>query len=217
MSKSETKSQGQHASDYGYSNSECSHAHSYLLHEVKDILEEVRAENVFDLGCGNGSVAAHLEEEGYDVVGVDPSEDGIQQAKKAYPALDVHVGSAYDNLAEEYGQYDVTLSLEVVEHVYYPERYAETVFSLTRPGGYAVLSTPYHGYLKNLLIALKGGWGHDHYNPTWSNGHIKIWTPSTLRELVGEAGFGHISIRRVGRIAPIAKSMIIVAEKPIQG
>ncbi|MCS3708405.1 2-polyprenyl-6-hydroxyphenyl methylase/3-demethylubiquinone-9 3-methyltransferase [Salinibacter ruber] len=206
--------ENRHASDYSYSDSECGHAHSYLLPKVEDILKDLAPASIFDLGCGNGSVAAYLEEDGYEITGVDPSEDGIQQARRAYPNLDVHVGSAYDDLADEYGQYDVTLSLEVVEHVYSPTKYAKTVFNLTRPGGHAVISTPYHGYLKNLLIALKGAWGKDHYSPLWKNGHIKIWTPKTLRKLIRDAGFRQINTHRVGRLPPIAKSIILSAKKP---
>ena len=203
-----------HSQNYHYSDSDCGHAHSYLLPRIKDILGDLDAKSVFDLGCGNGSVTSHLEQRGYRITGVDPSEQGIRQAKQSYPDLDVHVGSAYDSLREEHGQYDVTLSLEVVEHVYYPTRYAETIFNLTKPGGTAIISTPYHGYLKSLLIALKGDWGHGHYSPLWKNGHIKIWTPQTLRELFKKVGFEQPTIHRVGRIPPVAKSMILVATKP---
>jgi 2-polyprenyl-6-hydroxyphenyl methylase/3-demethylubiquinone-9 3-methyltransferase len=148
------------------------------------------------------------------VTGVDPSKDGIRQARETYPHLDVHIGSAYDDLAAEYGRYDVTLSLEVVEHVYYPRRYAKAVFNLTKPGGSAVISTPYHSYVKNLLIALVGEWGHNHYDPFWRNGHIKIWSPSTLKKLFRKAGFENIYVHRVGRIPPVAKSMVLVGKNP---
>ncbi|ABC45280.1 bifunctional 2-polyprenyl-6-hydroxyphenol methylase/3-demethylubiquinol 3-O-methyltransferase UbiG [Salinibacter ruber] len=202
-----------HASDYVYSNAKCGRSHDYLLPRVEAILDDLQPNEIFDLGCGNGSVMAHLVENGYNVTGVDPSEEGITEAKKAFPYLDVHIGSAYDDLSRQYGQYDVTLSLEVVEHVYYPRKYADTVFNLTRPGGHAIISTPYHGYLKNLLIALMGEWGHRHYSPFWTNGHIKIWSPSTLKKLLREAGFKQIRVHRVGRLPSIAKSMIVTASK----
>lgn len=63
----------------------------------------------FDLGCGNGSVAAVLGEAGWDVTGVDPSLDGISVAKVAFPALRLEPGSAYDDLASSYGRKWVTV------------------------------------------------------------------------------------------------------------
>ena len=60
---------------------------------------------LFDLGCGNGSVAAHMADRGWDVTGVDPSAEGIAQANRAYPDIRLEQGSAYDDLAEKYGRF----------------------------------------------------------------------------------------------------------------
>src|SRR3954470_10579790 len=85
---------------YEHAGHNCSHA--YLLPAVLQALGGLawRGERrVFDLGCGNGSVARTLTDRGYRVTGVDPSSLGIEQAKKAHPDLDLHLGSAYDDLA----------------------------------------------------------------------------------------------------------------------
>ena len=42
---------------------------------------------MFELGCGNGSVANALGAQGWDVTGVDPSAEGIAQANANYPDL----------------------------------------------------------------------------------------------------------------------------------
>lgn len=203
------------SSGYQYDDADLGHAHEYLLPELKKILGKVGVRRVFDLGCGNGAVAARLERAGYSLTGVDPSEEGIRRAHEHHPNLDLYVRSAYDNLADEFGQFPVVISLEVVEHVYRPREYANTLYNLASSGGRAIISTPYHGYLKNLLIALKGGWGTTHYNPLWRGGHIKIWNQKTLAELLEGVGFSEMNVRRVGRaFSPVAKSMIVVAAKP---
>ena len=104
------------------------------------------------------------------------------------------------------------LSLEVVEHVYAP-RHARTVFDLLSPGGVAVISTPYHGYWKNLALALSGRMDA-HFTALWDHGHIKFWSMQTLRRLLSETGFADIRFERVGRLPALAKSMIVVARKP---
>ena len=108
---------------------------------------------VFELGCGNGSVASVLAQQGWEVTGVDPSSEGIAQANAQWPQLKLFEGSAYDDLAARFGRFPVVTSLEVVEHVYVPRHYAATLFSLLEPGGTAIVSTPYHGYWKNLAMA----------------------------------------------------------------
>lgn len=68
--------------EYGHTNASHSHAHDYLLPHVNAMLESLQPKRVFDLGCGNGSTAAHLSQK-YDVVGVDASQTGIERAREA--------------------------------------------------------------------------------------------------------------------------------------
>jgi 2-polyprenyl-3-methyl-5-hydroxy-6-metoxy-1,4-benzoquinol methylase len=165
------------------------------------------------LGCGNGSGAAMLARAGWNVTGVDPSVEGISLANKMYPDLALHLGSAYDDLAAKYGRYPVSISLEVVEHVYDPRKYACTLYGLLAAGGVAIISTPYHGYWKNLALAITGK-TDAHYTALWDNGHIKFWSIKTLTSLLEEAGFEDIHFLRVGRIPLLAKSMVAIARKP---
>lgn len=203
-------------SGYRYADSTLNRSHDYLLPTVFRLLDELNLpadqRRLFELGCGNGSVAHALARRGWDVTGVDPSAEGITQAKCAYPDLKLYSGSAYDDLAAQYGQFPVILSLEVVEHVYFPRQYAATVFSLLQ-GGTAILSTPYHGYWKNLALAVTGKMDA-HFTALWDHGHIKFWSTKTLAFLLQEAGFRDVRFERVGRIPALAKSMIAVARRP---
>ena len=208
-------------SGYRYADAHQSHAHAYLLPTLMAELALVRtrlgngAYHLFDLGCGNGSVAAQLSELGWNVSGVDPASEGIANAQEAYPHLRLEEGSAYDDLSAKYGRFPVVISLEVVEHVYAPRDYARTLFDLVEPGGTAVVSTPYHGYLKNLALALSGKMD-GHFTALWDHGHIKFWSIRTLSALLSEAGFVDIRFRRVGRVPALAKSMIAIARKEVR-
>lgn len=202
---------GYHYGDVGLA---CSS--DYLVPVVRSELAAVfggRPGRVFDLGCGNGSVAAALSGAGYDVAGVDPSVEGIAVARTAHPGLRLEIGSAYDDLAARFGTFPAVISLEVVEHVYAPRHYAATLFSLVEPGGVALVSTPYHGYLKNLALAATGRMDA-HYTALWDHGHIKFWSRKTLGTLLREAGFEVPRFLRVGRVPALAKSMLAITRKP---
>lgn len=207
------------ATEYRYNSADQSHAHGYLLPGLKSILDDfyrghgAAEKRIFDLGCGNGSVANFLSVGGYEVSGVDPSTEGIANANQSFPDLRLEQGSAYDPLAEIYGEFPVVYSLEVVEHVYSPREYAKTLYSLTKAGGVAIVSTPYHGYLKNLALSVTGKMDQ-HFTALWDHGHIKFWSIATLGTLLTEAGFSEPQFHRVGRFGPLAKSMIAVAQKP---
>jgi 2-polyprenyl-6-hydroxyphenyl methylase/3-demethylubiquinone-9 3-methyltransferase len=200
----------------GLQPSENNPSHQYLLpallRDLAHIKREFENPKLFELGCGNGAIATRLTQLGYDVTGIDLSEESIGQANRMYPWLKLNVGSAYDDLAKQYGQFPIVVSLEVIEHVYYPRKFASTVYNLLKPGGTAIISTPYHGYCKNLALAALGRMDQ-HLMPLTDYGHIKFWSMKTLRTLLTEVGFKDVSFHRVGRIPIFAKSMIAVVKK----
>lgn len=204
---------------YQHETDHASHMHATIMPPIERELaahfaaRPGAARRVFDLGCGNGSTAAHLAALGYDMTGIDPSADGIERARRVHPGLSIDQGSAYDDLAGRYGRFPAAISLEVVEHLYNPRAFARTLFDLIEPGGLALVSTPYHGYLKNLAIALFDK-SDSHWSPLWDHGHIKFWSRPTLTVLLEEAGFRDIRFHRVGRIPALAMSMIAVARRP---
>ena len=105
-------------SGYHYSNANLGYAHSYLLPTVFHLLDglnlPVDQQRLFELGCGNGSVAHELTRLGWEVIGVDPSVQGIAQAQSQHPELKLYQGSAYDDLTSQFGQFPVVVSLEVI-------------------------------------------------------------------------------------------------------
>ncbi|TAF47005.1 MAG: hypothetical protein EAZ64_01050 [Sphingobacteriales bacterium] len=75
-------------------------------------------------------------------------------------------------------------------------------------GGELIISTPYHGYFKNLLIALTGNFDR-HFTVLWDGGHIKFWSINTLTKLLEEKQFTVTKFVGCGRFPLLWKSMII--------
>jgi 2-polyprenyl-3-methyl-5-hydroxy-6-metoxy-1,4-benzoquinol methylase len=200
--------------DYHYSDASPTWANAYLWPILKGILanQSILDRRAFDLGCGNGATANMLSGLGYDVTGIDISESGVALGRKNFPHLKLHIGSVYDNLADSYGQFSLVVSLEVIEHCFDPRGFAKTFCDLIAPGGMGILSTPYHGYWKNLALAVTGKWD-DHLTALWDGGHVKFFSTATLRILLTEIGFKSVRFIRIGRIPPLAKSMIAIVHK----
>jgi 2-polyprenyl-6-hydroxyphenyl methylase/3-demethylubiquinone-9 3-methyltransferase len=201
--------------EYAYSDEGPTWSNAYLwppvLRELRRFVPSPQA--VFELGCGNGSAARMLASEGYSVTGVDPSESGIEIAKCHENAhLTFEVGSTADDLAARFGQFPVVISLEVIEHCPSAREFMHSFASLLAPGGVGLISTPYHGYLKNLAVVALGGFDR-HFNPLWEGGHLKFFTEATLRELFTETGFARQEFHRIGRIPPLAKSTFAVIRR----
>jgi hypothetical protein len=75
-----------------------------------------------------------------------------------------------------------------------------------------VITTPYHGYWKNLALAVSGKL-EGHFTALWDGGHIKFWSRRTLTRLLTDEGFEVTGFSGAGRIPYLWKSMILVARK----
>ena len=202
---------------FGYQDNGSSCAHDYLLPFVLIRLGEIsqrKSIKVLDLGCGNGYVASRIADQGYSVTGVDVSSDGIEIARISFPGISYQRCSVYDdNLIDKIGrQFDCVVSLEVIEHLFYPKKLFEQSERLLVVGGSLIISTPYHGYLKNLALSLTNGWDR-HFSVEWDGGHVKFFSKRTLAHMAYDAGFGHPRFYGVGRVPGLWKSMIMVAQK----
>jgi hypothetical protein len=100
----------------------------------------------------------------------------------------------------------------VIEHLYDPRRFIDFTkrILLRNGGGELIISTPYHGYLKNLALAVNGNFDR-HLDPLWDGGHIKFWSRKTLSHLLQERGFVVTQFTGCGRVPYLWKSMLIKA------
>ena len=198
---------------YGWKTAEALNDHAYTWPAIKLLLPG-GVLNIIDVGCGNGYIASQLAAMGNNVIGIDASEDGISIARKAHPSVRFEVYSAYDDLTDLVLDADVAISSEVIEHLYRPILFLENLFNVLCPGGYVILTTPYHGYLKNLALSLFNRWDR-HHTVDWEGGHIKFFSEKTLTRMLNACGFDNVIFRNAGRVHWLWKSMVCRAKKPI--
>jgi SAM-dependent methyltransferase len=207
--------------DYGYDSARPCHVHGRIAPAVLRLLAPTlqaatgRPPRVLDVGCGNGALCGDLIARGCEVVGVDLSETGIEIARRAHPAGRFEVLPADDRLLAALGEepFDAVVSTEVIEHLYAPRPYLRGCYEALRPGGRFICTTPYHGYLKNLAIAVCGAWD-EHANPLWDGGHIKLWSRRSLSQLFVETGFHGLTFVGIGRVPWLWMSMALSGDRP---
>lgn len=200
--------------DFGFQHANASHAHQYLDGPILGLLNAQKNRKILDLGCGNGALVKLLLEKGFDAYGTDASEKGIQIASELFPDRFALQDLSKDELPEKLASvsFDTIISTEVIEHLYDPRKFASFCKKILTKngGGELILSTPYHGYLKNLIISLMGNWDK-HVDPLFDGGHIKFWSKKTLTRLLEEQGFKVTHFVGCGRFPYVWKSMIIKA------
>lgn len=200
--------------NYGWKDKTPRPTQAYLAEPIRDILEKIDAKKVLDLGCGNGALSHWLQERGFDVTGCDVDSGGLEIATKGRSGANFKQVGVYNppELLLVENDFDAVVATEVIEHLFLPSALPRFAKSVLEPsgGGYLIVTTPYHGYFKNLLIALSGKWDM-HHTPLWEGGHIKFWSRRTLSVLLEENGFEVVGFKGAGRIFGFWKSMILVA------
>jgi 2-polyprenyl-3-methyl-5-hydroxy-6-metoxy-1,4-benzoquinol methylase len=201
--------------DYGFTTDQPSHTFYYLQQPLLSLLDKSKNRSILDLGCGNGHIVNYLIKEGYNAYGTDASENGIAIARQEHPdrffLQDLSTGELPKELQSL--AFDTIISTEVIEHLYDPVGFIDFCKKCLQKNGELIISTPYHGYLKNLMLSVFNKWD-THLSPTWDGGHIKFWSKNTLSQLLVDKGFTIITFKGCGRVPYFWKSMIIKAKLP---
>lgn len=197
--------------------------------DLKRILKKIKGlENLsyLDVGCGNGSITKKISNFFKNTTGIDLSYAGIEQAKKANTKEIDFLHLSLEGMIEKKKKFNFVSAIEVIEHQYDPYLFVEQLSKVTEDNGFVLISTPYHGYFKNLLISILGKMDR-HFTVLWRHGHIKFFSIKTLKELIlGESSiykknnpkfnFEIVKIYFSGRFFPLSHSMIFLLKKTSQ-
>src|SRR5207237_552526 len=101
-------------------------------------------------------VCRHWADRGFHYSGVDWSREQVEQNAATFPDAEFFASSLYDvDLGGR--QFDLVVTMYVVEHLVWPHRLLARMLELTKPGGLMAIMTPpfRHGeYLKSFDYGL---------------------------------------------------------------
>jgi 2-polyprenyl-3-methyl-5-hydroxy-6-metoxy-1,4-benzoquinol methylase len=158
------------------------------------LLEHVRAgERVLDVGCGEGHFAAELARAGAQVVGIDVAEVPLRRARGRHPELDLRLVAAEGPWELADASFDVVWAGEVIEHVADTAAWLSEVRRVLRSGGRLLVSTPAHGRLALMRVALSRRAFAARFDPRGD--HLRFYSRETLTRVLGDLGLEEIQVR----------------------
>jgi 2-polyprenyl-3-methyl-5-hydroxy-6-metoxy-1,4-benzoquinol methylase len=163
-------------------------------------------ERVLDVGCGEGRFAAELARAGAIVVGIDVAEEPLRRARVLHPELDVRLVDSLGGWQLADASFDVVWAGEVIEHVADTAAWLSEVRRVLRPGGRLLLSTPAHGRLTMLALALSRRAFAARFDPRGE--HLRFYSRATLTELLEDFRFQEVELRGAGRL-PGARRLLL--------
>jgi SAM-dependent methyltransferase len=183
---------------------------------VLQLMEPVPGGVFVDVGCYDGSktsiFAAHLGVT--RTIGIDFLGSRLEEAGRRGIETISHDLNGERPLPLGDGIADVVFLGDVIEHVYSPDQLVGEIARILRPGGYLVLSTPNLACWKNRLCLLFGWqpfytevstrkrYGNPRMPPGIPSGHIRLFVPRALADLLADFGLRVETVRGGHPTAP---------------
>src|SRR3989344_2450713 len=137
---------------------------------------------ILEIGCGAGSMTSYLTSLGYNVIGIDMSNDLLDYAKKNHKTCNFMKMSG-DKLKFKDNSFDVVLSFDVLEHILNLEKHVKEVKRVLKEGGYYLLQTP------NKWTSLPYSIIKDKSFSKWKTYHPSLQSNVSLKKLFKNNGF----------------------------
>jgi 2-polyprenyl-3-methyl-5-hydroxy-6-metoxy-1,4-benzoquinol methylase len=157
--------------------------------EILDRFEAFRKTgNLLDVGAGYGFFLAIARQRGWNVYGTELTDEAVNHCTEK--GLTMFKGEL-QNLDFGDLEFDVIISIEVIEHIYNPVEYLTKMNEILRPGGTIYVTTPnFNSYLRHRL--------KENYNVIEYPNHLGYFTRKTLNNLFTENGFKTDKIQTTG-------------------
>jgi SAM-dependent methyltransferase len=175
------------------------------------LLAEARhGERVLDLGCGAGRFVAALRAHGARPIGVELSGRALERAARVAPGADLRLVEPDGSLPLGHGSVDLVWCSEVLEHVPDVGQLLTETRRVLAPGGRLLVTTPDHGRVKRLVIALARF--DEHFDPMGQ--HVRFFTRRSLSDALEAARFGSVDVRSTGGPPLLRTTLVGRAVRP---
>ena len=122
----------------------------YLQNRIEWIFNNIKGNNILDVGCSQGIMSILLGEKGFKVTGIDSHLEVIKYANKDLAKRSEKVRNnvefIYGNFVDydfKDKKYDTVIMGEIIEHVYKPENLFKKASKVVKDDGVVIITTPF--------------------------------------------------------------------------
>ena len=183
------------------------------IRATMDLLESVveDGDHIFDLGCGDGTMGALLDEEyAITIDGCDISEVAVERARNHYRTV-YRLNIDDEDVPAESHSYDIVLCTDVLEHTLSPVRALNEIRRLLKDDGIAILSVPNYGFVRYRIDSVRG----QVPSIISDERHYSAFTVSRLRNILSDCGLTPETVLGVSRLQRLAKVFPSIFAKTI--
>jgi 2-polyprenyl-3-methyl-5-hydroxy-6-metoxy-1,4-benzoquinol methylase len=173
---------------------------------VLESLPRASQTRLLDIGCGDGRIGLELKRAGLSVLCADIAQEPLHRAQGR--GLETRLLEPVGPWPFADASFDAVWAGEVIEHVLDTPAWLSELRRVLRSGGTLLMSTPDHGPLRRLALALVPGAFERHFDPRGD--HLRFYTSRSIAELLAQFGFDEVRVRAAGGI-PGARATLLVS------
>jgi 2-polyprenyl-3-methyl-5-hydroxy-6-metoxy-1,4-benzoquinol methylase len=145
-------------------------------HKVLDLFtKNTSGKSILDVGCGKGDFVYAGVKEGWNINGIELSQEAVDIAQKfLLPVTKLDFFSTEIRPAS----YDIVTMFEVLEHLPDPVNFIVRAAEIVKPGGLIYLTTPNYNSFDRRLQGIS--W------PVIHREHLTYFTPQILHEIINK-------------------------------
>lgn len=149
---------------------------SFLYEKIYTPVPEEFRGKILDVGCANGVYLYNLRNQGWDVYGIEPSQEAVNFARNKFALKNVKQGFLEDNnYPDEF--FDVVTLRHVIEHLPDPKEAIMEIKRILKKGGLLIITTPNFDSINEKIF--KQFWF-----PLETPRHLYLFTLKTMRKLL---------------------------------
>jgi 2-polyprenyl-3-methyl-5-hydroxy-6-metoxy-1,4-benzoquinol methylase len=126
----------------------------WLLAKLGQRAQGEERRRLLDVGCGTGMMIREAAGRGFEVAGLDISEEGVRQARELVPSAELHVGVA-EELPFADASFDVVTCVGSLEHVAKPDKAVRQMARVVKPDGELLVIVPNSRYLMQWVTWIR--------------------------------------------------------------
>ncbi len=177
---------------------------------IRSVVMHIRARygaiRILGIGQSAQPLCHDLHQAGFHVAGIETDDSNATPINHSVRRRLIDSSPIKD------APFDMVISIELGQPFSMPSLLIKLASTKLEDGGIFILSIPYSGYLKNLLLTMRDWLTPPFFTP-WDGGYIQNWSQKCLTTLLEAYGFTVIELIGVRNASLQWESLILVARK----